>query len=219
MGKTILTPNQHFVLDLATKEQGITDWFYFTGGTALSEFYLHHRYSEDLDFFSEDKIHEQIVDGFINEVTKKIKEKAIKRKIMGHIITTLKFKDKSELKLDFVYQPYTQLEYGRKYKNLKIASIWDIMVDKFYTIFNRLTARDFVDLYFGIKEVGCDLDQLIKALEEKYEIEFQMSSLLARLPAVKDVADFPKMIVPFDKKEMEEFFLKMTKDAEKKIFK
>jgi len=27
--------------------------FYLTGGTALAAFYLHHRYSEDLDFFSE----------------------------------------------------------------------------------------------------------------------------------------------------------------------
>ena len=25
--------------------------FYLTGGTALGRFYLHHRYSDDLDFF------------------------------------------------------------------------------------------------------------------------------------------------------------------------
>ncbi len=31
----------------------ITNNFYLTGRTALAEFYLHHRYSEDLDFFSE----------------------------------------------------------------------------------------------------------------------------------------------------------------------
>ncbi len=53
MGKNILTPSQHFVLDLAIREEDLTDWFYFTGGTALSQFYLHHRYSEDLDFFSQ----------------------------------------------------------------------------------------------------------------------------------------------------------------------
>jgi len=27
--------------------------FYLTGGTALSRFYLHHRFSEDLDFFAD----------------------------------------------------------------------------------------------------------------------------------------------------------------------
>jgi predicted nucleotidyltransferase component of viral defense system len=219
MGKTILTANQHFVLELATKEQGITDWFYFTGGTALSEFYLHHRYSEDLDFFSEDRIHEQIVDTFVNKITKDLNATSVKRKIMGHIITTLTFSDRSLLKLDFVYQPYRQLEYGIKYNNLRVASLWDIAVDKLYTIFNRLVARDFVDLYFAIKEVGCDLDQLIKALEEKYEMEFHLSSLLARFPAVRDVTDYPKMLAPFDKKEMEDFFLKEVKKMEGKIFK
>ncbi|MDD4310358.1 MAG: nucleotidyl transferase AbiEii/AbiGii toxin family protein, partial [Candidatus Cloacimonetes bacterium] len=29
----------------------VLDGFYLTGGTALDRFYLHHRYSEDLDFF------------------------------------------------------------------------------------------------------------------------------------------------------------------------
>lgn len=219
MGKTILTPNQHLVLDLAAKEEGITDWFYFTGGTALSEFYLHHRYSEDLDFFSEDKIHEEIVDEFIRKVNKNLDSTAEKRKIMGHVLMTLQFKDSSSLKLDFVYQPFKLLEHGKKYGNLRIASLWDIVVDKFYTIFNRLTARDFVDLYFGIKEVDCDLDQLIRALEEKYEMEFFINSLIARLPAVQDATDFPKMLVPFDRQKMVNFFLKMTKKAEGMIFK
>lgn len=31
--------------------------FYLTGGTALSRFYLHHRYSDDLDFFIHNKEH------------------------------------------------------------------------------------------------------------------------------------------------------------------
>ncbi|MEK7458532.1 MAG: nucleotidyl transferase AbiEii/AbiGii toxin family protein, partial [Patescibacteria group bacterium] len=52
MGKTILTPNQHKLLECAAQSSGIVDTFYLTGGTALAEFYLHHRLSEDLDFFS-----------------------------------------------------------------------------------------------------------------------------------------------------------------------
>jgi hypothetical protein len=31
--------------------QDVLQGFYLTGGTALDRFYLHHRYSEDLDFF------------------------------------------------------------------------------------------------------------------------------------------------------------------------
>ena len=54
MGKTILTSEQHLVLDMAAKDELINSWFYLTGGTALAEFYLRHRLSEDLDFFSDE---------------------------------------------------------------------------------------------------------------------------------------------------------------------
>jgi hypothetical protein len=35
--------------------------FYLTGGTALAEFYLQHRLSEDLDFFSEQEVESQAI--------------------------------------------------------------------------------------------------------------------------------------------------------------
>lgn len=34
-------------------QTALKDSFFLTGGTALSIFYLEHRYSEDLDFFTE----------------------------------------------------------------------------------------------------------------------------------------------------------------------
>ena len=56
MGKTILTPNQHRLLEYAAKSPTVAEHFYLTGGTALAEFYLQHRVSEDLDFFTKDPI-------------------------------------------------------------------------------------------------------------------------------------------------------------------
>jgi len=49
----ILTARQKKVLSFVKENPYLTDRFYFTGGTALSYYYLHHRLSEDLDFFSE----------------------------------------------------------------------------------------------------------------------------------------------------------------------
>lgn len=219
MGKNILTPTQHFVLDLASREETITSWFYFTGGTALSQFYLYHRYSEDLDFFSETEFNPLITDVFIKKISQALRAKIEKKSILGHAIYTLNFSDKSYLKIDFVYQPFKQLERGKKYHKLKIAILWDIIVDKLYTIFHRVRARDFVDLYFGIREVDGSFKQLIKAMKEKYEVEFDAISLLSRLPIVKDLKDYPKMTAPFDPKEMEEFFLSQVKSLEGMIFK
>lgn len=53
MAKSLLSINQKLFLNFVNDEKLIYNFFYLTGGTALSEFYFHHRYSEDLDFFSE----------------------------------------------------------------------------------------------------------------------------------------------------------------------
>jgi hypothetical protein len=48
----ILTPLQRRFLDAFSKTE-LTKDFFLTGGTALAHFYLQHRLSEDLDFFTE----------------------------------------------------------------------------------------------------------------------------------------------------------------------
>ena len=53
---SILSKNQVNTLEKIGKNKFITGNFYLTGGTALAEFYLKHRYSEDLDFFSEQEV-------------------------------------------------------------------------------------------------------------------------------------------------------------------
>ena len=52
MENNVLTPLQQQVL-VALFDNGLADrGYYLTGGTALSAFYLQHRYSDDLDFFT-----------------------------------------------------------------------------------------------------------------------------------------------------------------------
>lgn len=51
----ILTTAQISLLEEFIKSD-LNDVFRLTGGTALSAFYLEHRLSEDLDFFSHEKI-------------------------------------------------------------------------------------------------------------------------------------------------------------------
>lgn len=53
--KTILKPIHRQFLDAVNKEKYITKYYYWTGGTVLSEFYLHHRDSQDIDLFIEDR--------------------------------------------------------------------------------------------------------------------------------------------------------------------
>lgn len=52
MGKTSVLKKHHKeFLELVLKEPYLLKRFYWTGGTALAEFYLHHRESENIDLF------------------------------------------------------------------------------------------------------------------------------------------------------------------------
>ena len=66
MGQTILTARQFNFLEHIQSEQEIIRWYYLTGGTALSEYYLHHRLSEDIDLFSTSEVNDGETDKIIN---------------------------------------------------------------------------------------------------------------------------------------------------------
>jgi hypothetical protein len=74
---SILSKNQINILTLLSEEKQIVGSFYLTGGTALAEFYLQHRLSEDLDFFSEGEFDPL----FITSTFKKIQKKAGIKKV------------------------------------------------------------------------------------------------------------------------------------------
>lgn len=70
MGKTILTPKQSQFLELTSKDKQITSRFYLTGGTALSEFYLKHRLSYDIDLFTEkQEVDQRLVEAFFKKIS------------------------------------------------------------------------------------------------------------------------------------------------------
>ena len=68
MEKTILTPKQLEFLELIKIESEITKRFYLTGGTALSEFYLKHRLSEDIDLFTEEnEVDQKLIEAYLKK--------------------------------------------------------------------------------------------------------------------------------------------------------
>jgi len=147
--KTILTPFQKAIFEEICKDKFITDNFYFGGGTALSEFYLHHRLSEDLDFFTESEIPFEKIRMRMDKISKKLGIKSIEyREIQSAKVFFLNKSKKEIVKIDFNYLPYYHFEKGKKYKNLKIQSLVDIAISKLDTILTRKQARDFVDFYF-----------------------------------------------------------------------
>ncbi len=223
MGKTILTTKQSDFLEFIQKEPQITKRFYFTGGTVLSEFYLKHRLSEDIDLFTEEReVDQTLVDAFLKKISPGLGVVRVeKSQFLGLVSYILVFKDGKKLKVDFNYYPFPRIEKVKKYKNLEIDSLYDIAVNKVHTMFMRTRSRDFVDIYFIMKTFNYQLAQLIKDAKVKFDWHIDRVTLGSQFVKAKEIkdADLPTMLVPFDKKDMEKFFVKLAKSLEGEIFK
>ena len=113
----VLTKEQKIILDVVKQNNFLRSSFYFTGGTALSAFYLCHRYSEDLDFFSPKKFDNQVILTLMEEWGNKLKFSLQARFVEVVYIFNLIFENKASLKIDFSYYPHKRLEKGKVMDN------------------------------------------------------------------------------------------------------
>ncbi|PIZ81285.1 MAG: hypothetical protein COY02_02870, partial [Parcubacteria group bacterium CG_4_10_14_0_2_um_filter_41_6] len=122
----------------------LAKYFYWTGGTLLSSHYLHHRISEDLDFFSDDLIEEEAVLAEMNKIKKILGiAKMIHTTRMNRQQYILQ-KGKEQLKVEFVYFPFQSILKPKKIKQfpVKIASLKDISVNKIFALYQRAEPKD-----------------------------------------------------------------------------
>lgn len=95
---------------------------------------------------------------------------------------------------------------------LAVDSVYDIAVNKVHTLFMKPRARDYIDLYFIMKREAHDLTKLVGDAKAKFDWHIDPPTLGSQLMRVTDFAqrELPTMLVPFDRREMEEFFLKLA---------
>ena len=143
----ILSGNQRKILSLIADEDSIASRFYLTGGTALAEYYLRHRLSEDLDFFAEEEFEPQAISAFFKKIGKKAGIQLVTYEQSFN--RNLFFLDvgRDRVKTEFTYFPFPRIERGRILEKLGIDSLVDIAVNKLFTIYQKPRARDFIDLY------------------------------------------------------------------------
>jgi len=209
---SILSENQINILTLLSTEKLISDYFYLSGGTALAEFYLQHRISKDLDFFSENEF-DPI---FITSTFKKIQDKASIVKVnyeqsFNRNLFFLELKGDS-IKTEFTYFPFTRIESKKKFGDLYIDSLIDIAVNKIFTIYQKPRSRDFIDLYFILmKEKEWNIDMLIEKAQVKFDNYINPLQLSSQFIKSEVLKDYPNMINKIDEKEWQGFFIKEAK--------
>lgn len=219
MEKSILSPRQLEFLALINQEKTITQRFYWTGGTALSEFYLHHRFSEDIDLFCEDQeVDQRAVEAFLAKNTSVLGVQEIeKSQFLGLFSYHLIYNQKEALKVDFNYYPFTRIEKGPCYKNIQLDSLKDIAVNKIQTIATKPRARDFIDIYFIVKEKNFKFDALLREAKVKFDWHTDPLELGSQLMRARDVKDYPRMIKQIAPEAWQVFFLKEAKKLGKEI--
>lgn len=217
---TGLTAQQKQLLDLAIQEPYFLQTFYLSGGTALASWYLHHRESYDLDFFSLTIFDYDKVIRWIKENQEKIGYRYLHlEEDFGFLSATFRYPNDAFLKLDFHHYTNTKLRPGFKWNGLEIDSLFDIAANKLDTIATRPRDRDFVDFYFILKKWPLSLEQIILEIPRKFPDIIDPTQLSKNFLKVKEYSDIPKMLVSFDQKKMEKFYLDLAKSLKKKIFK
>lgn len=165
--------------------------FYLAGGTALA-LQIGHRISVDFDLFSPQSIPEKLL-------------KQLNRVFRGHrVITAVNNSDEltafiDDKKITFLHYPFLQLRPYVQYRGVQLLSIPEIAATKAYTIGRRGSYKDYVDLYFILREHRSSLPKIIKLATRKYHKEFHARLFLEQLLYLDDVRDTAVM---FLKKEV-----------------
>lgn len=208
MGRIGFTKLQNQVFTSVAKSS-IGKQFYFTGGTALSVFYLKHRESEDLDFFSEDDFDNEPIIDLIGQISEKLKLRYIFTQKYKTRMFELINREKTLLKVDFNHYPYKRVEKGMEQEGMIIDSLRDIAGNKLLTINQRTTVKDFVDLYFLLKDHFTIWD-LLYVLEAKFRMKLDPFMLSSDFLKVEEFDFLPKMLVPLTNEELNVFFRKQA---------
>ena len=217
MEKTILSKNQQTVLELLSTTKIITDNFYLSGGTALAEFYLHHRYSEDLDFFSEMEVDTQTILSTLKTIKKAAEiVKFDYQKSFNRNLVFLHCKNEI-IKTEFTFFPFGKIEKGLQKNDLKIDSLMDIATNKIFTIYQKPRARDFIDLFFILKKEKWTLENLAKKARIKFDWQIDYLQLGSQFMLAAEIKDYPRMINKVKDTEWQNFFINKAKNLKNNI--
>lgn len=206
-------------MEVISKDQFITENFFFTGGTALAEFYFQHRFSEDLDFFSEYEFDTKRLLASISTISKKVKSEKLEQQSLTGQEVFFFYMGKEVVKVDFAYFPFSHLGVFKKHGNLNISSMEDICINKMHAITTRNRARDYLDLYLCLQKLGWNVLDLEKNYKLKFDVNLPFEQMATSFVNVLDAKDLPKFLEGIPWSKVKEYFLMMAKGLKEEIIK
>lgn len=219
MGKTILTPFQKNAIEVITQCGDISRLFYLTGGTALAEFYLKHRFSDDLDFFTHiAEFPTQAVESAVEKIRKALGTTEVRyRRAYDRRMFFFPFASE-ELKIEFTYYPFAPIHQPSDIGGLRVDSLEDIAVNKLMALFDRVEPKDFADIFFILKKTTITIPKLHELLATKFHLWLEAVTLGSEFAKVRSLEALPKMIKPLTIAELKQFFSDRARELAPEIF-
>ena len=144
---------------------------------------INHRISYDFDVFTD----KPIDDRFLLKLKKIFWEYEVEPMVDTSDELTVMLS--GNVKLSFVYFPFVKLEKAVETDSLDLFSINDLLANKAYALGRRKTWRDYVDIYWALKNNLIDLKKLITITEQKFDGVFSAKLFLGQLVYFSDVTE------------------------------
>lgn len=166
------------------------------GGAALAAVYLHHRVSEDLDFFAMREVEATELRPLARSLAKE--GVTVTQEQVGVRRSLILSREASAFgRIDFAYYPYDPIDRCISWSGLCVESLTDMAVNKVQAVLTRFQPRDFVDLYFLLREgAERDVGRLLDFARAKFDVGTDSLGLARRLLLVHDILELPRMLRP-----------------------
>lgn len=196
MHPEILTKNQ---LDLLPLIKEYKKNFILVGGTAIA-LYLGHRRSIDFDLFSNKPLNPKLIYKKISGKRFLIHERYIQKEINHTIVI-------HGVQITFFHYPFALTAKSHYKDYLRIPSLLDLAAMKVHALGGRGKWKDYVDLYFLLKD-HFTLDTIINRATELFGGEFNSRLLRQQLCFFDDINYSEKvefLVKPLPEKTIKKF--------------
>jgi predicted nucleotidyltransferase component of viral defense system len=217
----ILTDLQRKILNIFSAQPD-EEAFYLTGGTALSAFFLKHRKSNDLDFFTSV---EELILPFSQKLELPLKQENLKverlRGFHSFVELFVTSKEDSTIIHFAVDSPFRfeQPCESKEIRGLKVDSLIDIATNKLLALFGRAALRDFIDVYFLVKERFNKSELVEKAAMKDPGFDlYWLGIAVERIDDLPDDSpDMHLLVRPCVMRELKEFYREWRKEIREEI--
>ncbi len=161
---------------LVLAKSSLKDRFYWTGGTLLSHYYLKHRLSLDIDFFTEIPFGFEEVNAWVQEYKQKAGFVNVSYKKIFDRYEFI-FSEPNQLRVEFVLYNHEKKTLGERieYQGVLIDSLEDIAANKVMAMCDRNEPKDLFDIYFLLTKKGFTAESMIDLAQRKFGVSISES--------------------------------------------